>query len=136
NDIHYFKGVAYRGLGDHQAAKAHFERATQGAAEPVQAFFYNDPQPDQFFFKGMAWRALGEEQRARDCFRQLFEHGEAHRDDDCRIDYFAVSLPDLAIWEEDLTVRNKAHCYYVMALGYAGLGEWEQAQDHYCAAKA
>src|SRR5690606_11432111 len=123
NDIHYFKGVAYRGLGEAALADGYFRQATHGAAEPVQAFFYNDPQPDQFFFSGMAWRALGDEQRAQSYFRQLIEHGRTHLDDDCRIDYFAVSLPDLAIWEEDLNVRNKAHCYYVMALGYAGLNE-------------
>ena len=41
----------------------------------------------------------------------------------CRIDYFAVSMPDLAIWEEDLDVRNRIHCSYVMGLGYFGLGD-------------
>ncbi|WP_262247975.1 tetratricopeptide repeat protein [Parapedobacter soli] len=136
NDIHYFKGVAYRGLGEAALADEYFQQATHGAAEPVQAFFYNDPQPDQFFFSGMAWRALGDEQRAQSYFRQLIEHGQTHLDDDCRIDYFAVSLPDLAIWEEDLNVRNKAHCYYVMALGYAGLNEQENALEYYNAAKA
>lgn len=136
NDIHYFKGEAYRGLENEVLAHQCFRRATRDAAEPVQAFFYNDPQPDQYFFSGMAWRALGDEQRAQTCFHRLIEHGKAHLDDDCRIDYFAVSLPDMAIWEEDLNVRNKAHCYYVMALGYAGLNERENALEYYRAAKA
>jgi len=122
NDINYFKGEAYRGLGDEMLAEQYFQRAVRGAIEPVQAFFYNDPQPDQFFFSGMAWRALGDEQRAQFYFRRLIEHGKEHLDDDCRIDYFAVSLPDLAIWEEDLNLRNRVHCYYVMALGNLGLG--------------
>ncbi|MGV3764318.1 DUF5107 domain-containing protein [Parapedobacter sp.] len=136
NDIHYFKGVAHRGLGDQEGAEQFFRQATQGEAEPVQAFFYNDPQPDQFFFSGMAWRALGDEHRARSYFHRLIAHGKKHLDDDCRIDYFAVSLPDLAIWEEDLNVRNTAHCYYVMALGHSGLGEEAKAQAYYSAARA
>ncbi len=136
NDIHYFKGLAYQGLGEQELAKQYFERATRGMAEPVQAFFYNDPQPDKLFFQGLAWRALGNEQQAESCFRKLISHGEEHLDDACRIDYFAVSLPDLAIWEDDLNVRNRAHCYYVMALGYTGLNEHENALEYYRAAKA
>jgi len=131
NDVCYFKGIAYRALGDEAKASACFVQATKGMEYPVQAFFYNDPQPDKIYFQGLAWRALGDEQRALACFQRLIDHGEKHEHDDCKIDYFAVSLPDLAIWEEDLNIRNKAHCYYVMALGYFGLGEKERADDCY-----
>ena len=44
------------------------------------------------------------------------------------MDYFAVSLPDLLIWEDDLQVRNTLHCRYMMALGYWGLKETEKAE--------
>jgi len=62
-------------------------------------------------------------------FSKLIEHGEKHLDDECKIEYFAVSLPDLAIWEEDLNKRNRIHCYYVMALGWLGLGRTEKAES-------
>ena len=39
-----------------------------------------------------------------------------------KIDYFAVSLPDLLIWDDDLDRRNRVHCHYMMGLGYLGLG--------------
>lgn len=55
------------------------------------------------------------------------KHGEKHLFDTCRIDYFAVSLPDLAIWEDSLDKRNRIHCNYVMGLGCLGLGETEKA---------
>lgn len=57
------------------------------------------------------------------------KHGEKHLFDHCRIDYFAVSLPDLAIWEDDLDKRNCIHCNYVMGLGYLGLREMGKAID-------
>jgi hypothetical protein len=38
-----------------------------------------------------------------------------------KIDYFAVSLPDLLIFEDDLDLRNKIHCLYMTGLGYLGL---------------
>ncbi len=129
NDVWYYKGMAYRGLGDEQKAMDNFHKATIGASEPQQAFFYNDQQPDKIFYQGLAWRALGEEGKARSCFNKLIKHGEKHLFDHCRIDYFAVSLPDLAIWEDDLNKRNIIHCNYVMGLGYLGLNDTTHAVE-------
>ena len=42
-----------------------------------------------------------------------------------------MSLPELAIWDDDLDVRNRVHCYYVMALGYSGLGQDNLAETYY-----
>lgn len=131
NDIWYYKGKAFRGLGNEMQAVACFRRATVGSAEPRQAFFYNDQQPDKIFYQGLAWRALGVEQKAKNCFNKLVKHGEQHLFDTCRIDYFAVSLPDLAIWEDDLDKRNLIHCNYVMGLGYLGLNEKTKAIEFF-----
>ncbi|MCL1934014.1 MAG: DUF5107 domain-containing protein [Candidatus Azobacteroides sp.] len=131
NDIHYYKGIAYKGLGDMEHARECFLKATIGSSEPVQAFFYNDQQPDKIFYQGLAWRELGKEDKAKSCFNKLIAHGEKHLFDECTIDYFAVSLPDLAIWDDDLNIRNKIHCYYVIALGFSGLGQDEKAEIYY-----
>lgn len=127
NDTDYFKGLAYAGLGDMDRAAEYLRKATQGSSEPMQAFFYNDQQPDKIFYQGLAWAALGDVKKARGRFNKLIDYGRQHLFDTCRIDYFAVSMPDLAIWEEDLDVRNRIHCYYVMGLGYFGLGDRENA---------
>ncbi len=131
NEVYYYKGLAYKGLGDLECANANFIKATLGASEPVQAFFYNDQQPDKIFYQGLAWRELGNEDKARSCFNKLIAHGEKYLFEKCRIDYFAVSLPDLAIWDDDLNIRNQVHCYYVMALGHSGLGNDEQSKKYY-----
>lgn len=128
NDVWYYKGLAYKGLGNMEEANRCFTIATIGSDEPQQAFFYNDQQPDKIYFQGLAWRELGEEDKARSRFNKLIKHGEKHLFDKCRIDYFAVSLPDLAIWDDDLNKRNRIHCYYVMGLGYKGLGDVAKAQ--------
>ena len=131
NEIYYYKGIAYKRLGEMEQAKKWLSKATIGSSEPVQAIFYNDQQPDKIFYQGLAWRELGDENKARSRFNKLISHGEKHLFDECKIDYFAVSLPDLAIWDDDLNIRNKIHCYYVMALGYSGLGEDEKAEVYY-----
>ncbi|MCD7937896.1 MAG: DUF5107 domain-containing protein [Tannerellaceae bacterium] len=131
NEVDYYKGIAYAGLGDTVTARISFLKATEGSKEPVQAFFYNDQQPDKIFYQGLAWRELGEEDKARGCFNKLISHGRKHLFDICKIDYFAVSLPDLTIWDEDLNIRNLVHCYYVMALGHSGLGNDILANKYY-----
>jgi tetratricopeptide (TPR) repeat protein len=127
NDIYYYKGLAYKGLGEEEDAKKMLIKATMGSSEPQQAFFYNDSQPDKIYYQGLAWKILGDETKATMCFENLIKHGEKHLNDNCRIDYFAVSLPDLAIWDEDLNVRNQIHCKYVMGLGFLGKGDDENA---------
>ena len=42
------------------------------------------------------------------------------------MDYFAVSLPDLLIWDGDLQEKNTVHCHLMLALGYLGLGETDK----------
>ncbi len=128
NDINYFKGLVYRGLNQEDEAMRYFRRATLGSSEPTQAFYYNDPQPDTIFYQGLALKALGLADEAKDRFNRLIAHGQKHLSDECKIDYFAVSLPDLAIWEEDLNIRNRIHCNYVIGLGSIGLGEKEKAE--------
>ena len=44
------------------------------------------------------------------------------------MDYFAVSYPDLAVFDSDFTKQNEAHCYYLMGLGNIGLGNREKAK--------
>ncbi len=115
-------------MNDEANAVKWFTKATKGSEEPKQVFYYNDENPDKIYYQGLAWRALGFEEKALERFHTLIAHGEKHLNDKCTIDYFAVSLPDLAIWEEDLNKRNQIHCYYVMALGWLGLGDTRKAE--------
>jgi tetratricopeptide (TPR) repeat protein len=123
NETHYLLGVAYELLNEPETAKQMFELATAGDGEPVQAIFYNDPQPDYIFYKGLAYIKLSEFEKAESCFRKLISFGELHLNDKINIDYFAVSLPDLLVFDSDLDEKNRIHCLYMQALGYTGLGE-------------
>jgi hypothetical protein len=78
---------------------------------------------------GHAWSNPGKEEKANQIFSKLVAYGQMHLDDEVKIDYFAVSLPDLLIFEDDLNVRNQIHCYYMMGLGYLGLSNLEKAKE-------
>jgi len=123
NDVHYWLGCAYAGLGNQAGALGFFRRATAGISEPAQAIYYNDPQPDTIIYQALAWLRLGEPEKAAGIFRRFVEFGRLHVNDWLRIDYFAVSLPDMLVFEQDIDLRNRVHCTYLMGLGYLGLGE-------------
>lgn len=130
NDIFYWIGCAYEGLGRTDQARAYWRKATVGLSEPAAGMFYNDQQPDKIFYQGLAWEKLGEPAKAADIFRGLLQYGEQHMDDEVKIDYFAVSLPDLLIFEADLKTRNSVHCLYIAGLGLLGLKEPEAGKAY------
>ena len=127
NDIYYYLGLCSRAMGDEDAAKACLARAAAGDEEPASAIYYNDQPADLILYEGLASRALGDENRARTRFNKLIAYGEKHYYDRPQVDYFAVSLPDLQLFESDLAVSNRAHCEYLIALGSYGLGDVARA---------
>ncbi len=127
NDIFYWLGDAFFGLGDFDLARLYWEKATVGPIEPAAAMFYNDQQPDKIFYQGLAWERLGNPSQASQICENLVQYGNTHQDDEVRIDYFAVSLPDLLIFEDDLKKRNYLHCRYIAALGHLGKRNFELA---------
>ena len=129
NDFHYWLGCAYEALDQKNEACKYWEFAKDGSSEPAAAIFYNDQKPDKIFYQGLALLKLGREEEANSRFNKLIEFGEAHLNETIKLDYFAVSLPDLLIWEDDLTYRNKIHCYYMLGLGNLGLGLTKKANE-------
>ena len=127
NDFYYFLGCAYEGLGENSKAVACWEQAVVGPTEPVAAMYYNDAKPDKIFYQGLALLKLGRTDEANGRFHKLISYGEKHLFDKIKMDYFAVSLPDLLIWEDDLNIRNEIHCKYMMALGYWGMNQKDKS---------
>ncbi|WP_276481460.1 DUF5107 domain-containing protein [Paraflavitalea pollutisoli] len=133
-ELHYLKGVCYDLLGDALQARGCWEAAAKGHLAPTDAIYYNDTPPDAIFYQGLALYRLQRAGEARKKFRDLLQYAQEHIDDTVSIHYFAVSLPDFMIFEDDADKRNKVHCHYLLYLGYAGLGKAEEAMSHYNAA--
>ena len=130
NDFYYLLGVAYDALGHKEKARECWEDATKGPQEPAAAMYYNDAKPDKIFYQGMALLKLGRKDEAHGRFYRLINYGKQHIFEKQVMDYFAVSLPDLLIWEgnaghqlSELDQRNLIHCKYMLALGYYGMGD-------------
>ena len=127
NQAHYYLGVAWQRLGDEAQAEAHFRKAAAGPREPEVVRYYNDQPSDFLYYQGLAHRALGQEDQALGCFHRLAAFGERHLFDKVEVDFFAVSLPEIEMFQEDLGERNARYCNYLRALGALGLGQEEKA---------
>ena len=130
NDLDYLTACAYEGLSQPDKANEFFKQATIGISEPVQAIYYNDPQPDKIFYQALAWIKLGEPAKSESIFNKFIQFGEKHINDEIRIDYFAVSLPDMLVFDIDLNQRNQQHCNYLIGLGNIGLGNYKKAEEY------
>ena len=104
-----------------------YEEGTAGPTEPAAAMYYNDAKPDKIFYAALCYRKLGQEDKSRSLFNKLINYGKQHLFEKQTMDFFAVSLPDLLIWEDSLDTKNLIHCKYMLALGYYGLGDKEKA---------
>jgi hypothetical protein len=131
SQLHYALGVAAASLGDSAEARRWWTNAAAGNEQPAGMMFYNDTPPELIFYQGLARRKLGDEKGALGRFNSLIEFGERHLFDRVKVDYFAVSLPDFLIFEEDLDRRNQVHCRFLIGLGAWGLGNRTRALEQW-----
>ncbi|MFV0503901.1 MAG: DUF5107 domain-containing protein [Lachnospirales bacterium] len=131
NNLHYFLGYVLENLGENEKASKCFTLAAIGNEEPAGMMYYNDQPADMILYQGLALEKLQDFKGAKARFNKLLDYGERHINDEVKIDYFAVSLPDFLIFDEDLNNKNKSHCYYLMGLGNLGLKNNEIAKKHF-----
>ncbi|HAV01062.1 MAG TPA: DUF5107 domain-containing protein [Lachnospiraceae bacterium] len=129
NHLYYTLGLAYEKLGEEKEAAECFEKATLGAMEPAGMMYYYDQPADMILYQGLAKEKQGNRKEANARFYKLIDYGEKHLRDTFKMDYFAVSMPDMSVFDADMTEKNRIHCYYLMGLGKLGLGQRAEAAE-------
>lgn len=125
NHIYYHLGLALDAQGKSEEALSCYRLATIGTDEPAGAMYYNDQPADMIYYQGLALLKLGNTAAARERFERLECYGQKHLHDTVKLDYFAVSLPDFLIFDDDYTLQNKVHCHYLMGLAALGFSMLE-----------
>jgi tetratricopeptide (TPR) repeat protein len=111
-DLDYFEGVALSALGRHEQAAAVWKIATEA------------PTVDRFaYYRALAQRRLGSETGARAALQELRDAAERQLHTEVKIDYFATSLPNFLLFEDDLQKRKEAESLFARGLASAGLGD-------------
>jgi tetratricopeptide (TPR) repeat protein len=117
-DLHYFAGLAWRALGDEEGSKACFRKAAGAETPPSRMTYY----------RALALRELGEEVASARKLEELLAFAEKQMHSEVKIEYFATSLPNFLIFEDDLQKRNQVDCTFLKGMAYLGLGETSEAQ--------
>ena len=121
NRAYYLMGCAYRAMGNETNAKECFEKAALGSHIPEPVRYYNDQPSDYIYWQGLAFHALGNDEMAKKSFHQLIIFGERHLFDKVSYDFFAVSMPELEVYQDDIQKRSDEYCRRLIALGRKGL---------------
>jgi tetratricopeptide (TPR) repeat protein len=115
--LDYFSGVALHELQRSDEARKFWLRAAQADCGNT----------DMAFYKGLALRSLLKESEAVTEFERLLDFATRQIAVVPTIDYFATSLPNFLLFDDDLEKRNRVECLYLMGLARLGLGRTEQA---------
>jgi len=116
-DLDYFSGLAARQSGNSDLARTYWS----AAAAPMPALGIHS------YFQALALEALGNARAANALLLRMAKHAEEQMQAEPKIDYFATSLPDLLLFDDDLQKRNRIESLFLSALAAHGLGDRERA---------
>ena len=109
--LDYFAGVAFSQLGREDEARRYWNAAVEG--DPPIAWMT--------YYRALSYRALGRRSEAKRTLDAMRTFAERQLQAEVKIDYFATSLPNFLLFEDDLQKRNQIDGLFILAL--AGLGE-------------
>ena len=117
--LDYFSGLALSQMGRENEAREYWTRAT--ADDGLITWLS--------FFRAMSLEALGREAEATTLLKDMRAHAEQQMGSKAKIDYFATSLPNLLLFEDDLQRRNQSEHVLVVALAELGLRNTTRAKE-------
>jgi len=120
-DLDYLCGISAEQLGIAVLAQQYW----QAAAAPLPSIGAHS------FFQALACYKLGDARQAREILTSLAEYARTQSAIEPKIDYFATSLPNFLLFDDDLGKRNRIECAFLGALAHYGLGETEGAMQEF-----
>ena len=125
-DVNYWIAKALLALDRPDMAKKHFQMSAEEEGDFAEmAVTAHSPLS---YFRGLSLRALDREEEAVTLFEDLKAFAETKLGETAKIDYFATSLPNLLVFDEDLQARRDAENHLLIALACHGLGALDAAR--------
>lgn len=120
SDIRYGLGVALEALGQRAEARKEWRAAAESQGDfqdmSVRAF------SEMTYFSALAWGKLGKRDRMRRLLLGLLAYSRKLEKAEAKIDYFATSLPDMLLFEDDPRCRQVTTALFLQAQAQLGLG--------------
>lgn len=127
-DVNYWTGKSLRALGREDEAVRHFEMSAAESGDFAEmAVAEHSPLS---YYRGLSLGELGRTANATTLFEDLKAFALGNIGSPATIDYFATSLPNLLVFDEDLQGRRDAENHLLVALACHGLGECAESRAH------
>lgn len=117
--VDYFAGLALSGMGREDEARQCWTRAADDDG-PITWLSY---------YRAMSLDVLGRKQEAASLLNHMRDFSRKQMEAEVKIDYFATSLPNLLLFEDDFQKRNQVDCLFLLALSELGLRNHERAVE-------
>jgi tetratricopeptide (TPR) repeat protein len=126
-DVNYWIGLAHKILGHEiEACESFMLSANEAGDFSDMAVTAHSPLS---YFRGLSLQELGRESDACAIFSDLKAFALTKLQETARIDYFATSLPNLLVFNEDLQARRDAENNLLLAMAHHGLREASAARS-------
>lgn len=126
SDIYFWLGVAADAAGDHSSARHWWERAAHHRGD------FQEMSVKQFsemtYYNALALKRLNRGKEAAETLRALLSYAEGFAKRETKVDYFATSLPDMLLFEDDLEKRKTVTALFLQAQAWLGLGEVDKSR--------
>jgi hypothetical protein len=106
-------------MGRENEAREHWARAAANG----------DSISWQAYFRAMSLEALGRETEAASLLKDMRAFAEQQMPKEAKIDYFATSLPNLLLFDDDLQRRHQLEHLFIWALAELGLRNTDRARE-------
>lgn len=117
--LDYWQGQALENMGE----TAQAEKLYLAAAKPL-------PAPSiHSYYRALALRPLGRNEEAQAELQRLHSYALSRRNLEPVVDYFATSLPNLLLFEDDLHLRNLVDSLILEAFAMLGMGTSNRARS-------
>ena len=113
--LDYFCGLALSQMQRESEAGEYWTQATSGEGQITWLTYY----------RAMSLKALGRKSEASTLLHEMRDFAQKQMKAELKIDYFATSLPNLLLFEDDLQKRNQVECLFLLALAELGLRNME-----------
>src|SRR5258707_9281911 len=115
--LDYFAGLALDSLGQAEEGQRWWKKAI----EAPSGF------EDMAYYRALALRSLDRESEAVSLLADLLDFASRQMDAEIKIDYFATSLPNFLLFDDDLQKRNRTECLFLRGLAKLGLRRVEES---------
>ncbi|TWU67099.1 Tetratricopeptide repeat protein [Crateriforma conspicua] len=118
-DVNYWIGRSLTAMGRDDEAVKHFQLSAEEEGD------FSEMAVTQFspltYYRGLSMCELGQRDEAAALFTQLRQFANEKIGEPAKIDYFATSLPNLLVFDEELQCRRDAENHFLAALACHGL---------------